>query len=69
MEIVLKKGESIDIMLEGADGRFRFTYGYTRVDVRATMPDSQGREGLIYREQFGGISKVGKIEAPADNEQ
>ena len=63
MQIVLKRGEYVDIKLANADSGFRVVYGETQVDVRAELADTQGRVGLIYREKFGG-SKVVRPVAP-----
>jgi hypothetical protein len=58
MQVVLKPGEYVEIKLAETDGTFRVVYGQTQVDVRADLPDSSGRSGLIYREKFGGMAKL-----------
>ena len=55
MKVVLKKGESVDIAFEDADGSLRIGYGHTKVFVKAELPDTQGRQGIIYEENFGGV--------------
>lgn len=53
-DIVLKPGDKITITLQGTDGEFEIEYGKTALTVTADMPDTQGREGVIYSEEFGG---------------
>jgi len=68
MQIVLKRGEYVDIKLADADGGFRVVYGETQLDVRAELADTSGRKGLIYREKFGG-SKVIRPDAPTGSNE
>lgn len=52
MQIVLKKGEQISVVLEDTDGEFIIEYGEESLTVVSDLPDSSGREGEIYREDF-----------------
>lgn len=54
-KIELKAGEKIVICFEGTDGEITVDYdsgGNQRLSVYADMPDTLGREGLIYLEDF-----------------
>lgn len=57
MQIQLSPGELIDVTFEGTDGvitvKFDFE-GDQKVSVEADLPDSSGREGVIYMEDFSG---------------
>lgn len=52
VKIKLSPNESVQIELDGADGKFQFTYGKKQVSVFAEMPDTKGRKGTIYLERF-----------------
>jgi len=63
MQVVLKKGESVKIGLLDADGVITVKYGEKRLQVHADMPDSTGREKIIYEEIF----VHGKLPAPVED--
>lgn len=56
MKITLDRGEYLAVDLADADGTFVIDYGYTgdeQLTVSCDMPDSLGRNGTIYLEQYG----------------
>ena len=53
MKVEIKQGETVLLTLAGTDGQFTISYSSTALTVRADLPDTQGREGIIYCEQFG----------------
>jgi len=53
MKVTIAKGESLIVNLEGTDGEFIITYGQSVLSVTADLPDTDGREGVIYSERFG----------------
>lgn len=53
VDIVIGPGESVNITLKDADGQFTVAWTDKELLITANMPDTQGREGIIYREEFG----------------
>ncbi len=53
MKIELKPGERITVTLEGTDGEIEVAFNESDVRVTTDLPDSSGREGIIYQECFG----------------
>lgn len=67
MKIVLKQGERLEVCLDGTDGEFVIEYGNIDLTVIADMPDTEGREGVIYRESFGGDDNDSEVDgSPRD---
>lgn len=52
LKVTLEPGDKVAIAIEGSDGMFTVEYGATNVTVEADMPDSTGREGVIYDESW-----------------
>lgn len=52
-KITLKQGDRLEVCLDGTDGEFVIEYGDSALTVTADLPDSDGREGVIYSERFG----------------
>jgi hypothetical protein len=52
VRVSIGPGEKVKIRLRGTDGEFVISYGETALTITADLPDSQGREGVIYSEQF-----------------
>jgi hypothetical protein len=54
--VTIQLGQSVSIQFAETDGEITVSYG-ARIDdavtVEADMPDSYGRTGIIYREDFG----------------
>ena len=48
MHIELKAGEQIEISFKDADGVITVAYGKTIASVHADLPDTHGRDGVIY---------------------
>jgi hypothetical protein len=67
MKIELKLSEKITVTLEGTDGEFTVEFNEADLRVTADMPDSSGREGVIYMEAFG-IDDDGAIQGPIGND-
>lgn len=61
MQLCLKPGESIVIEFLDTDGQITISYNDENVTVEADMPDSDGRQGIIYSERF--IENMEKAEA------
>ncbi len=64
MRIILKPGETLTVgFTDGSDasgvgrdlvdGTLDIAIGTTEITVSASMPDTSGREGVIYQEVFG----------------
>ena len=51
--ILLAPGQSIAIRLANSDGEFVVRYGEDSLTVESDMSDIWGRDGEIYREEFG----------------
>ena len=49
-------GEAVKVVLRDTDGEFVVDYGGDAITVETDMPDSTGRGGVIYREEFGETS-------------
>lgn len=62
MKIVLKQGDRLEVCLEGTDGEFVIEYGDSTLTVTADLPDSDGREGVIYSERFGDADNGSEVE-------
>jgi hypothetical protein len=52
MKLILDKEESVEISFMGGDGEITVRFGPTYIAVVADLPDSKGREGVIYFEDF-----------------
>ncbi len=52
MQIVLKPGERIDVCFEDSDGTIQVAFERDAIIVSSELPDTSGREGVIYREVF-----------------
>lgn len=55
MHIVLEAGDTLRVTLEDTDGEFVIDYdsdGSHTLQVITDMPDTSGRNGVIYREDF-----------------
>ena len=52
MKIELAPGETLVVSLKDSDGTFTVKFGESAVTVEADMPDTKGREGVIYEEAF-----------------
>lgn len=53
MRVELKQGESLTVCFADTDGEFVIKYGKKKLTVKSDLPDSSGREGTIYSENFG----------------
>ena len=53
MRVEIKQGESLTVCLADTDGEFVIKYGKNKLTVKSDLPDSSGREGTIYSENFG----------------
>ena len=52
MRIFVAPGDELIVNLEGTDGEFKIRYSPTSLSIEADLPDTQGREGLVYEEVF-----------------
>ena len=57
VNVVLEPGEKVKITLRDADGEFTVSYGPSELTVESDLPDTEGRVGVIYNEQFGRKSR------------
>jgi hypothetical protein len=53
MIVVLKPGETLHVQFYESDGEITVDFSETAITVNADLPDTSGREGEIYREEFG----------------
>lgn len=53
MKIILKPGETITVGFHESDGEIAVSFEEKSIDVVASLPDTSGRDGLIYQEIFG----------------
>lgn len=53
MKIELEVGETVTVTFKDSDGEIKVLFGDALIQVSADMPDTQGREGIIYQENFG----------------
>lgn len=56
IRIEIPQGESVEITLRDTDGAFVISYDEDntgRLTITTDLPDSHGRNGLIYEEKFG----------------
>lgn len=58
MDLILTQGEQVVVKLADTDGEITVSYGGMKggkdnLIVHADMPDTSGREGIIYHEAFG----------------
>lgn len=51
--IEIGQNESVRIKLRETDGEFTVSYGKRVLRVTSDLPDTKGRKGVIYEEQFG----------------
>lgn len=54
MRIELDPGETITVAFANSDGEIAITFGPQEILVTADLPDTSGRVGEIYREDFVG---------------
>jgi hypothetical protein len=61
MKVVLKPGDTFEVELHETDGRFEIKYDVDlgHLTVTSDLPDTQGREGVIYDEVF--LSPQGRM--------
>lgn len=52
IEIVLRPGQLVKVTLHETDGEIIVNYGKTAFTVTADIPDTSGRGGEIYREEW-----------------
>ena len=52
MKIELSPGELLMVTLQGTDGMFTIEFGERELTVSVDLPDTEGREGVIYSERF-----------------
>jgi hypothetical protein len=69
MQVVIKKGEAVKIGFLDADGVITVTYGKQRLKVHADMPDSSGREKVIYEEIYGDRVPGGRTPVKGDSDE
>ena len=58
MKVELEPGEKVAVTLSGTDGVITVSYdgdGDSKLTVHADLPDTSGREGIIYEEDFGSV--------------
>jgi hypothetical protein len=53
MKLVLKPGERIKVRFANSDGGIDVQFNHNNITVKSDLPDTKGREGVIYREEFG----------------
>jgi len=51
--IIIPPGEHVDVKFDECDGMLTVLFGENNIRVEADLPDSAGRRGVIYCEQFG----------------
>lgn len=69
MIVVLDLDESVTIQFKDSDGSFTISFEPNRIIVEAELPDTQGREGIIYEEVFGaGIETSPVLDTEVDKE-
>lgn len=68
MQVTLCPGEYVDVTFAETDGTIRVAFLETAIFVNADMPDSTGREGQIYREDFSDTGRNDKIAVVLNNE-
>jgi hypothetical protein len=56
MRIELNRGQQLVVGLADTDGEFIITYGPRNLTIESDLPDTSGREGVIYDENFGARS-------------
>lgn len=64
MIVTLKPGEKVEIQLFETDGVITVDYDSkfdNKLTVEADMPDTNGRQGIIYCEEFGDSPKESKV--------
>ena len=62
MKVVLKPGETLEVEFEETDGTIIVGFSETDITVSANLPDTSGREGVIYQEVFGTNEKAIAVE-------
>ena len=50
--IVIRPGQSVRVVMHETDGEFLIKYGEEMLTVETDLPDTQGREGVIYCEDY-----------------
>jgi hypothetical protein len=69
LEVRLHQGSSVKITLVDTDGEFLVSYGGSienALTVDADLPDSSGRGGTIYREDYGDSPDAAATAGPLD---
>lgn len=52
MKVLIAQGETLEISPADSDGTFTISYGDGHLKVEVDMPDTAGREGVIYDEHY-----------------
>jgi hypothetical protein len=55
MKVILHEGEKVEVEFAESDGQITVEFNPTDLIVKADMPDTDGRTGIIYQEKFGAI--------------
>jgi hypothetical protein len=53
MIVVLEPGDTLVVQLKDTDGEFIIEYGQEKLTVTTEWPDTQGRTGELYCEEWG----------------
>lgn len=61
MKIELKQGERITVTFADTDGEIEVSYGENNLTVTADLPDTTGRQGVIYEEVFGPTAEFADV--------
>lgn len=64
MKVVLQPGEEIEVMFAGTSGEIKVAFHEEAIQVKADIPDDNGRSGLIYEERFDEPKKLPPEKVP-----
>ncbi len=68
-KVELRPGQSVLVTFADTDGEIETSYDHDAVRVKADLPDSTGREGVIYEETYGTLDEDGFKKAVVINGQ
>lgn len=64
MKVILRQGDTLMVELHDTDGYFEIDYGGTALTVYSELPDTEGRDGVIYSENYNAGWAGGQKVAP-----
>lgn len=60
MKVILQPGEKVEVEFADSDWQITVEFNATDITVRADLPDTEKRQGIIYQERFKTLAELGE---------